>query len=182
MIKITEALALTPITIDDQPTLYRLMQHVYPQSYAHLWEDGGARYIQSLYNPENLAKELAEPESLYCFVEYDAAIVGILRVLDNEPLADLANETATKLQRIYLDAGVQGKGIGKTLMDWVTQRAIKQGKGIMWLEAMDTQEGAIVFYEKQGFSISGKQNLHLELLHQHLRGMYRMWKPVVQIL
>ena len=182
MIKITETLALTPINIDDQPILFRLMQHVYPQSYEHLWTDGGTQYVQSLYNPDNLAKELAEPQSLYCFVEYDAAIVGILRVLDNAPLVDLANETATKLQRIYLDAGVQGKGLGKILMNWVTQRAIKQGKAIMWLEAMDSQESAVAFYEKQGFSISGKQSLKLDLMHQHLRGMYRMWKPVVQIL
>jgi ribosomal protein S18 acetylase RimI-like enzyme len=181
LIKITPQLILNEVSTDDQPTLLRLMQHIYPQAYAHLWKDEGFEFINNTYGIENLNEELNDPNSLYCFVEYDKAIVGILRLLDNSPLVDLPHEPATKLHRIYLDNGIQGKGIGKTLIDWTTQRAAKQGHAIVWLEAMDTQEGAIGFYENQGFSISGKDSLTFELLYPHLRGMYRMWKPTIKI-
>lgn len=182
MIKITPQLTLNEISVDDQPTLLRLMQHIYPQTYAHLWQDEGVNFINNVYGIDNLSKELKNPDSLYCFVEYDKAIVGILRLLDNNPLADLPHEPATKLHRIYLDNGIQGKGIGKALINWCTQRAANQGHAIVWLEAMDTQEGAISFYENQGFSISGKGSLALELLYPHLQGMYRMWKPIIKII
>ncbi|WP_299460772.1 GNAT family N-acetyltransferase [uncultured Microscilla sp.] len=182
MIKITPHLVLNEIDIQDQPNLLRLMHQVYPQTYAHLWQDQGTNYINTVYGLENFQQELQDPNSLYCFVVYDETIVGILRLLDNASLVDLPNEPATKLHRIYIDNNVKGKGIGKALIDWTTQRAAKQGHTIVWLEAMDTQEAAIGFYEKQGFSISGKDRLELDLLYPHLRGMYRMWKHAIKMI
>jgi len=82
------------------------------------------------------------------------------------------------LHRIYIDPEVQGKGIGKLLLVWLTAKAKSWGSTLLWLEAMDTQTSAIEFYKRTGFTISNTLRLEVKYLHEHLRGMYRMWKKV----
>lgn len=170
--------SLKPITIKEQKKLFCLMQKIYPQTYQHLWEDGGEWYINKLYSLENVEKELSEPNTPYYFVLFRQEIVGILRIQNACLLPEYADQSASKLQRIYLDIKVQGKGVGKLLMDFTARQSKQYGSTILWLEVMDTQQVAIRFYEKMGYQIVGPASIELDLLYPHLRGMYKMCKTL----
>ena len=176
--KVSEAVTLREITTEDGARLSALMKNIYPKVYEHLWRDGGVSYLNNVYGEKNLARELAQPASLYSFIEYYSDTVGILRILDQETLIDMKDQSACKLQRIYLSEEVQGKGIGKQLVYWTKERARQLESSVLWLEVMNTQNKAIGFYQKLGFQICGKFKFQAELMHKGYRGMYRMYSSV----
>ncbi|MTI31148.1 GNAT family N-acetyltransferase [Xanthovirga aplysinae] len=178
MTRITDDISLLQINISDHQKLYDLMKKIYPPVYQHLWPDKGEWYLKEIYSEENLRKELNNPNSRYYFVLYDKDIVGILRVLLRENFPETKKNHSTKLQRIYLDSSVHGKGIGRKLITWVEKIFCTQKNSLLWLEAMDSQDKAIRFYEKLGFKINGNFRYPSEMMHENLRGMYRMSKEI----
>ena len=175
VIQLSESISLRAIYSDDTSLLKELMHQIYPSSYKHLWEDDGYWYVEETFSRAALEKELAESNASYYFVEYQNETVGVLRIVYDFLLSDMSNLKATKLHRIYLDPKTQGKGIGKFLMDWAAQEALKNDSKIIWLEVMDTQEQALLFYKKLGYVISSDFRLTFELMYEHLRGMHRMY-------
>ena len=46
---------------------------------------------------------------------------------------------------------VGGKGLGKKLLIWLEEKAIKKGSQIIWFAVMDKYPQAFQFYKKQGY-------------------------------
>lgn len=177
-IVVSETITLTTISITDQEKLFSLMSRIYLPEYHHLWFDAGAWYMDKIYSYANLEKDLATPNSSYYFVHYQSEAIGILKLIENVPLVEFKDRKSAKLDRIYLDPDFHGKGIGKTLIHWVENRLASSSHSILWLEAIDTQEKALAFYEKMDYKICGTFELKYDLIHPYLRGMYRMYRPI----
>lgn len=177
-IKVSDSVSLQKISGNNQKKLYDLMRIIYLPMYHHLWEDNGEWYLNELYTKENLEKELLEEDQEYYFVLYKQETVGILRIKFNVDYNELQDDKSLKLHRIYLHPKTQGKGLGKELLNWIEKIGKEKKHEKLWLNAMDTQEQALIFYKKRGFSIVKKTSLNLLLLHKHLRGMYIMSKNI----
>jgi len=178
MIQVTENISLHTITVSDQPKLMGLMERIYPEPYAHLWEDNGEWYLENQYNLDRLKLELQEENACYYFVKYQGATIGILRFIHKAVFTDCKHITGTKLHRVYLNPMMQGMGVGQDLMDWLSVEIKSVGGVMVWLEAMDTQSQALTFYEKNGFQFSSDFRLEYERMFSKYRGMKRMWKYV----
>ncbi|WP_157811554.1 GNAT family N-acetyltransferase [Lacinutrix sp. Bg11-31] len=177
MINISDNVQLELITVDSHSRLVKLIQRIYPPAYKHLWKNEDCSfYINTFYNLEQLQTELLEKATEYYFVIYENEPVGICKIQFNKPLKTI--ETGTYIHRIYLGSEAQGKGIAKTIFNWIEIRAKENNNNLLWLKAMDTQEQAIKFYIKQGFKINGKTSLDFNLLHEPLRGMLIMTKEI----
>ncbi|NQX82778.1 MAG: GNAT family N-acetyltransferase [Flavobacteriaceae bacterium] len=176
MIKVSDDIKLVEIKSENQEELYDLMSKIYTPIYEYLWKDGGARYIDSLYNNENLKEELAEPNSRYYFVKYKNNISGILRVLLSCKLDDYENVNCFKLQRIYLDSSTRGYGVGKKLINWVADTHKTTGKNVLWLETMREKAKAVDFYMKMGFEIHSEFDLDIKGIDEDYKQMYRLYK------
>lgn len=176
---ITDILYLSTIKEDDLKQLKELMKGIYTPVYKHLWPDGGTRYLNSIYNPDNFKEELSNPNSRYYFVCFESETIGILKVLLNEPLKGYESKNAVKLQRIYLDPSVQGKGIGKILIQWVETTFCDKEGTAFWLEAMDTQKAALSFYKKMGFEVVYHFKFDSGFMIEEYRGMYTMVKNII---
>lgn len=190
MIQISDVLVLDPISLKDQPALFELMQRIYPPAYAHFWEDQGNWYLNKMYSLENLAKDLQEKGSYYYFVrsclparevressntpEYKT--IGIFKVIENCAYPKQPNRLGFKTHRIYLDASVHGKGIGKQLMMYAEERAKETKHTLLWLDAMDQHPQAMTFYKNLGYSKGGVQHLDFALLHDLYRPMWYLYK------
>lgn len=176
MITISTEIQLAAINLEDQPALYQLMKRIYPPAYEHLWKDDGSWYIDQTFNQQILENELAESNAAYYFVVYQNCQAGILRIVWDAPFVDFPQHSAFKLHRLYLGTEAQGKGVAKGLMDWVEQQAIQHHNELVWLDVMDTQQQALKFYTKTGFQRGSSTRHTFDLMHEHYRGMYRMWK------
>ncbi len=175
-IKINSELALQPIKLDDQPKLYKLMQGIYPAAYGHFWQDDCSWYIHHIYSPESLTKDLNTPDSHYHFIEYQGDTVGIFKYIYNQTYTPLSPLAGLKLHRLYLHPRVQGKGVGKNIMQYSEQLARDLNYKIIWLDAMHTHKQAQQFYKKNGYSKTEFQLLPFELLKDEHRKMWYMHK------
>ncbi|MDH7447798.1 GNAT family N-acetyltransferase [Aquimarina sp. 2201CG14-23] len=176
MIILNDKVSLRKVEEEDHRELLRLMRNIYPPVYSHLWLDRGTEYINRLYSKNNLIKELKDPDSFYYLINYEKESIGILRIIINEQIPDILDNSMVKLQRIYLSDKTQGKGIGTKILNWVEEEFCKSEKKTIWLEVMDTQHQTIKFYEKAGFSKKTKFQFDSDLMYKKYRGMYRMIK------
>ncbi|TGV01436.1 GNAT family N-acetyltransferase [Flavivirga rizhaonensis] len=179
MILISETLLLQNIKFENHSELVKLMERIYPPSYKHLWKNEDCSwYLDKSYGLTNFKQELNNTDAFYYFVINNSEIVGILRLVINQPLKEFPNQLTTYLHRIYLSEESQGKGIAQQLFNWVEKTAKQNNNKHIWLEAMDTQLQAIKFYNKQGYKAINKMSLEFNRIHKHLRGMFLMSKTV----
>ena len=61
-------------------------------------------------------------------------------------------ENALEIERIYILAECQGKGLGKTLIEFSRQFASEKNAQWLWLAVWDQNDKAIEFYKRQGLS------------------------------
>ena len=175
-VQVSEHLQLKSISMDDQPELYALMRRIYPPAYIDYWKDNGNWYVNDLYTPENVEKELSEENTDYYFVILDEKIIGILRIVYKVDMYNNPDENFVKLHRLYLDQTIQNRGVGKQLMLWLIEKVKQEGYPKMWLDAMEKQPQALHFYKKLGFEIVDKVFLDFPLLIDEYRGMFKMVK------
>ena len=179
LLKVSNTIQLQKISLNDYEKLFDLMREIYVPMYHHLWEDKGEWYLNELYSKENLKKELLEENQEYYFVTHEDETIGILRIIFGLNFNDLPDNKSIKLHRVYLHPKTQGKGLGKQLLNWIEIISKERNCDTFWLKAMDTQEQALRFYQKTGFSTIRKTSLDFSLLHKHLRGMYIMSKSLI---
>ena len=175
---LSDSISLVSIAEQDQTDVFTLMQTIYPPVYEHLWEDGGIGYLKRIYGVPNFKRELMLENTLYFNVYVEEVSSGVLRVIQSRKCPDFPEHSAMKLQRIFLHPDTHGKGVGKKLMEWVVDQAKQEGKDLLWLECMDTQQQALRFYEKMGFRKGGTFDYPSDKMKKEFRGMIRMWKEV----
>ncbi|MDO5981491.1 GNAT family N-acetyltransferase [Flavivirga spongiicola] len=179
MIVISKTLLLQNIKFENHSELVELMARIYPPPYKHLWKNEDCRwYLNKCYGLINLKKELNNRDAFYYFVINNSKTVGILRLVINQPLKEFPNQLTTYLHRIYLSKEVQGKGIAQQLFNWSEKIAKQNDNKLIWLEAMDTQDQALKFYNKQGYKTIKNMTLEFDRIHKHLRGMLLMSKAL----
>ena len=175
MISITQNIALRKITEQDVDVLNNLMNIIYPAAYSFLWPDNGVWYINEQYSKANILKELKQEKANYYFVLVNDEIVGNFRVVWNEPLKNLQILNQVKLHRLYLHKNVQGKGVGKAIMNWLEKEALLKNYKAIWLDAMDAKQQAFEFYKKLGYQYHTHVFLSFELMKKDVRKMSQLY-------
>ncbi|GAB2485246.1 GNAT family N-acetyltransferase [Algoriphagus taiwanensis] len=150
-ILLSNQLRLIRIQNEDQPSLFALMDQVYKDPYRYVWEDEGDWYVNLIYNPQTLQKELSRSRTHYFFVEWRERKIGILKYDFPFSPREIEIPNAMKLHRLYLHKDAHGQGIAKALLDHCEIIAKQNHLESIWLESMDCQVQAKRFYEKMGF-------------------------------
>jgi GNAT superfamily N-acetyltransferase len=168
-------LVLIPIDTEDQPFLYQLMDEVYRDAYRRFWYDQGDWYVDLIYNPQTVQKELSKSESHYFFVEASGRKIGILKY--DYPLSprQLEIPESMKLHRLYLHRDFHGTGIAQALIGHCEEVARNQGLQSIWLEVMECQPQAKRFYKKMSFEHAVSYTLDFEQLLPDCR-IIEIWK------
>ena len=176
MITISENIQLTSVLSSDSEFLFKLMKEIYPAAYSHFWTDKGDWYVNTQYSEENILKEISEENSDNHFVLFKDEIIGNFRIIWDEKLKGLTQKKQVKLHRIYLYQKTQGNGIGKKLLAWLDEKAIKKDYKIIWLDAMNEQQQSFQFYEKLGYTYHSHVFLTFDFLHESVRKMSQLYK------
>ena len=145
------AFKLVPMSRDDLRWLEAFMRVEYPRAYAHLWQDGGAAYVSETFSVEALLDEHSEPGASLFRVDWNGEPAGFVRiVVGKQPPQGSPNTRYVYLHRIYLAQSSHGRGLGRRVVDAVSELAA-DCDGI-WLESM-ARGDAIGFYERLGFEV-----------------------------
>jgi len=117
-------------------------------------------YMDKAFSAEQTKMELNNPNSVFYFVTIGEVIVGYFKL----NWADAQTESiegGLEVERIYLLAAYQGLNIGQLMMYKIFEIARKKNLMNLWLGVWEKNEGAIRFYERNGFSVFSKHNFLL---------------------
>lgn len=178
MIEVSSDITLQSLEERHHGELFKLMQSIYPSAYGHFWKDNATWYLDHIYSKTAFIKDLNEEDCEYYFVRFRESVIGILKLALQHKYPPLADTSSLKIQRLYLNPNIQGRGIGKQLVHYATRCALSLNHPIICLDAMDTHTQAQQFYKGLGFQKGNQLILDFKLLHDRHRGMWYMYKKL----
>ena len=134
-------------------------------------------YIQTAFSKEKIQAELANEASIFHFVKKDKTIIGYLKLNVDGAQSEFI-EDGLELERIYLLEAYQGIGVGQIMMNKVFEIARTLNKSTLWLGVWEKNDGAIRFYQRNGFKKFGEHDF---LLGKDLQTDYLMRVDLLEI-
>lgn len=113
-------------------------------------------YLERTYDPIKLAKSLRKENNVYFIAWLDGRPVGFAKVKKSSLNDHIESIAQMELQKIYVLPEYQSHGVGKALMNEIKNLAKEIYPDYMWLDTHITNQKAIRFYEKNGFTKIGK--------------------------
>ena len=170
------SIVLKKCTVDDLDILRELSIRTYYETFSHLnTPENMAAYLGEAFHAEKLKKELADINSAFYFLYCDENLAGYLKLNEAPSQTDINDNRSIEIERIYVSAEFQGKGLGKFLMDQAIDMAIGRRKAYVWLGVWEKNEKAICFYKKNGFHEIGT---HTFVMGEDVQTDYIMRKDV----
>ena len=118
-------------------------------------------YMEKAFSNEQLLKELENTEMRFYFAWAGNRLAGYCKLNTGAAQTELQDPHGMEIERIYVDAAFQGKGIGARMLEALEALARTAGMRYLWLGVWQKNPGAIRFYERHGFEIFGEHPYYI---------------------
>jgi ribosomal protein S18 acetylase RimI-like enzyme len=109
------------------------------------------KFMNEQFTRDALMKEVESGDGYFFVAFAEERPVGYVRMRDGDRYAVFGDKTSVEIARIYADASVLGKGVGRAMMEYCLEEAKRMNCDIIWLGVWEKNERAIAFYERWGF-------------------------------
>ncbi|MGT2925723.1 GNAT family N-acetyltransferase [Streptococcus cuniculipharyngis] len=148
---------IVKISEKDVATLRELAMETYVDTFGQsIKEEDLQTYFATTLSMDNLAAELANPNSQYYFIKQDDEPVGFVKVNQGSAQTEQELENAFEIQRLYIKKDYQGLGLGKKIFEFALDLANKSTCDWVWLGVWEHNYKAQAFYAKYGFEKFGQ--------------------------
>lgn len=148
---------ICPIAPDKATALALLSRQTFTEAFAAVNEETYMNaYMDVAYAPEQLSRELGNPHSRFFFACEGDSHAGYLKINFGEAQSDIGDPDAMEVERIYVLAAFQGRGLGQLLMDQAMAEAYAAGVKYVWLGVWEHNLQAQRFYRRNGFEVFGE--------------------------
>lgn len=157
-------LKIRQAAIEDAKVLTDLAYTTFWDAFAHHPKnapDDLNHYMRQAFNLEQITSELADDQNIFLIAEIDEKPAGYAKIIIDNIEPGIAASRPVELQRLYSHQEYIGKGVGQNLMDACFERAVVEGRDVMWLGVWEYNPRAQRFYEKNGFAVVGKHTFQL---------------------
>ncbi|MGH7024369.1 MAG: GNAT family N-acetyltransferase [Caulobacteraceae bacterium] len=155
-------------TVADAPVLAELGARTFAETFGHLYpaEDLSA-FVRETHSLEKVAAELADPAIAAWLAEREGAAVGYAVAgpckLPHRDVTPACGE----LKRIYVEAGLQGDGVGGRLLAAALAWLERDGPRRLWIGVWSENLGAQRLYERHGFAKVGEYGFRVGGIVDH---------------
>lgn len=141
--------------IEDMPAVRDLAYEIWPSAYGEILSKAQLDYmLGKIYSLTSLEHQLNVLKHNFIILFNDEIPVGFASYSPHQ------NNTAYHLNKIYLLNNLQGKNLGKKMLDFIIEKIKKSGAKTLQLN-VNRYNKAIHFYEKQGFKIIRKEDIDI---------------------
>jgi ribosomal protein S18 acetylase RimI-like enzyme len=145
------AYMIDEVTFDELSILGQISRKTFEDAFGELNKATDMSiYISNHLSDNNIASEWNNYQSKFYFLRHRDKILGYIKLnvgtAQNEDF-----ENALEIERVYIIQENQSSGMGKLLLDFAVEFARSLKKSIIWLGVWERNEGAIRFYERNGF-------------------------------
>ncbi|WP_052273462.1 GNAT family N-acetyltransferase [Flavihumibacter solisilvae] len=146
----SEALVIRSADQDDIGTIGYLAHQVWPVTYKDILSSDQMNYMLDLfYSPESLENQILQLNHRFIIAEIELGEVGFASF-------GPVDKATWKLHKLYVLPGLQGKGVGRALLDMVEEE-VRTHNGAHLVLNVNKQNKAISFYEAMGFNIEKEE-------------------------
>ena len=139
------AMHIRSAALEDIPVIRQLSEVIWRPTYTPLLGEVQVQYmLDTMYSADALTKQM-EDGQVFLMVHVDDRPVGFAAY-------SRIDDAAYKLNKIYVDPALQGRGIGSALLNTVVERIKASGADRLQLN-VNPYNKARVFYEHRGFTI-----------------------------
>jgi ribosomal protein S18 acetylase RimI-like enzyme len=147
---------------DEVDTLKKLAYETFDEAFRPMnTAETMNKYLESAFNRDRLHEELSKPKSSFFFLYADGNLSGYLKLNEAPEQSDLNDPESVELERIYVRKELQGRGLGKTLIDYAIRIAREREKRYIWLGVWEKNTDAIAFYLNMGFIAAGRHTFRM---------------------
>lgn len=163
-------LAIRFATTGDIPLLVQLANHIWRDAYKEILSPAQSDYMMDLiYSPASLQQQMEQQQHTFLIIEWEGKPIGFASY------SPINGSGLYKLHKIYVDAGIRGKGIGKAIIDFVIGQ-IQPAATALRLN-VNRYNKARFFYEKLGFVIIKEEDI--DIGNNYFMNDYVMEKPIL---
>ena len=149
------ALVIRHAGTEDIDTIGLLAYRIWPKTYGNLMSAEKLQYmLQLIYSPASLENQMLQQGHTFLLAELDAAPVGFAS------FSPTSEQGIYKLHKIYVSTDIQGKGLGKTLLNAVIEEIKLLGATTLILN-VKRDNTARTFYEKFGFTVIKEEDIDI---------------------
>jgi GNAT superfamily N-acetyltransferase len=147
-----------------------LAQQIWPHTYGGILSPEQLKYMLKLiYSPKSLRRQIMDEHHQFLVVEQADEPIGFAS------WSTTADPGIYKLHKIYVLPGRQGKGLGRTLMQFIFETIRPEGGTRLRLN-VNRHNKARQFYERMGFTVIGEEDI--DIGHGYFMNDYIMEIPV----
>ena len=140
----------------DAAALALLAERTFRATFApHNSDANMALHCARTYGAAIQAAEIADPARVTVVADDGGTLAGYAQLRVGHPTACVEAARPVEIQRIYVDAPWQGRGIAQALMEAMLMHARERGADRVWLGVWEHNPRARRFYEKSGFALAG---------------------------
>lgn len=149
----TSDIVLRDATPDDLDALVALSRKTFTDKFGHIYRpEDLATFLEEDHGPGFYEQVLAKPDTLVRVAETGTGSLGAYLVCGPLTLpAEAPAPGAVELKRLYVDAPLQGRGLGSRFTDEAFDWARAKQAGEMYLSVFSENYGAQRLYDRLGF-------------------------------
>lgn len=141
--------------LDDINTIGFLAYQIWPATYKDILTLDQLQYMLNLiYSPSSLRKQMTISQHQFLISEIDEEPVGFASY------SKIDEPSTYKLQKLYVRTDIQGKGLGKTLLEYVEEAVKEAGAKNLHLN-VNRHNKARFFYEKMGYKVIKEEDVDI---------------------
>ncbi|MCS4432972.1 GNAT family N-acetyltransferase [Aquiflexum gelatinilyticum] len=125
----------------------KIAHQTWPVTFSNILTPDQIKFMLSwMYDLKALEQQVNEKGHVFLLAKEDGDFLGFASYE-----VHCKNDTKTKIHKIYILPGTQGKGIGKKLINHIRDIALMNGDKFLYLNVNRFNESAISFYKHIGF-------------------------------
>ena len=139
------------------PLIGRLSVRIWPEAYGSILSDTQTSYmLRLMYSDDALQTQINQKQHQFIIAYDGSEPVGFA----SYGIKSLGETGVYRLHKLYVMPGLQGKGVGKKLLQFIVDDTLPKGAKILELN-VNKQNKAIQFYEKMGFKITMEEKIDI---------------------
>jgi diamine N-acetyltransferase len=150
-----KTLLIRPADLDDINTIGFLAQQIWPDTYGPILPPEQLKYmLKQIYSPRSLRRQMVDERHQFLIVEQAEEPIGFAS------WSVTSDPGIFKLHKLYVLPGRQGKGLGKTLLQFIFETIRPEGATRLRLN-VNRFNKARQFYERMGFAVTGEEDIDI---------------------
>jgi GNAT superfamily N-acetyltransferase len=144
------------------PTIERLSGEIWRKVYPAIVPLGQIEYLlNEWHSPQALTDQMTKQGHQFLIIDWDNEPIGYASYV----VKDTNDPTRYRLNKLYIQPEVHGKGIGKSIIRYIAEQVKPLGCAFLELN-VHKRNPAVGFYKRMGFEIT--QELVTEIEHGYL--------------